>query len=70
MDENDTFEPGQHTFTGTIRSWSGNTGELQTDSGLAIIFVAAAPPGPVGSRVTLSTRRYRPRYLVVNTAKA
>lgn len=67
MSEQDILEPGTHVFSGTIKSWNGQSGELVTDSGLTVVFVTDGKPvAPVGSRVTLSTRRFRPRYYVVN----
>lgn len=63
MRDLDLFEPGAHVFTGTVRSWSGAFGELVTDSGLTVLFVVQGIPQPaVGSRITISTRRYRPIY--------
>lgn len=66
----DPFEPGTHVFTGTVRAWNERTGELVTDSGLLITFSTQNhPPSPVGSRITVTMRKFRPHYalLSVNT---
>jgi hypothetical protein len=61
MDDVDLFEPGSHVFTGVVRSWTGNYGELVTDSGLSVIFVIQGQPQPmIGERITIKARRYRP----------
>lgn len=71
MDDLDVFEPGTHNFTGTVKSWSANSGELVTDSGLSIIFATQGQqPVPVGARITIVAKRYRPRYLAVGMSRA
>lgn len=71
MGDLDLFEPGTQIFTGVIRSWSGSFGELVTDSGLSVIIVVQgqAQP-PIGERVTISARRYRPVYHAASISKA
>ena len=70
MSEVDTFEPGSHTFTGTIKAWHGASAELVTESGLVIVFsTQAQDPLPVGSRVTVTLRKFRPRYALVSAQK-
>lgn len=70
LDDPDPFEPGTQTFTGTIRSWRNNTAELVTDSGLSVLFhiQQGQQPVPEGTRITVTTRKYRPRYLVLSVA--
>lgn len=68
MDDPDPFEPGTHTFSGTVRAWRKHSAELVTDSGLSVLFHVqqGQPALPVGSRVTITARKYRPRYLVLS----
>jgi hypothetical protein len=68
MDDPDPFETGVHTFTGTVKSWRRFSGELVTDSGLSVLFHVPQghPPVPEGARITVTARKYRPRYLVVS----
>jgi hypothetical protein len=66
MTESDPFEPGSHAYSGVVKSWTERSGELVTDSGLLLIFstqnqAVVAP----GKRVTLTLRKFRPRYAVV-----
>lgn len=64
--QDDPFEPGTHTFTGTIKAWHGASGELVTESGLVIVFSTQnQTPIPEGTHVTLTLRKFRPRYALV-----
>lgn len=66
MDDKDPFEPGTHVFTGVVKAWGPVTGELATDSGLTIhIATQGQPAVPVGARITITTKKYRPRYHVL-----
>jgi hypothetical protein len=66
MQDLDPFEPGTHTFTGVIRMWSAHSAELVTDSGLAIVFGTQGHQRiPEGTRITITAKKYRPRYLLV-----
>ena len=70
MTESDPFEPGSHAFSGVVKSWNERSGELVTDSGLLIIFstqnqTIIAP----GKRVSLTLRKFRPRYAVVGVVE-
>jgi hypothetical protein len=66
MDELDPFEPGTHTYTGIVKAWTTNSAELVTDSGLTLFLsTQSQPPVPVGTRITVVTRKYRPCHLVV-----
>lgn len=70
MNDADPFEPGSHVFTGHIKAWHGASGELVTDSGLVIVFSTQnQPPIPEGTRVTLTLRKFRPRYALVGVSQ-
>ncbi len=65
MDDLDPFEPGTHTFRGTVRVWATTTAEVVTDSGLVVFLdVHGQPPMPPGARIAIETRKYRPCHLV------
>jgi hypothetical protein len=66
LDDPNPFEDGVHTFTGIIRTWRTSTAELHTDSGLSvqIHIPQGQPPVPEGARVTVTARKYKPRYLI------
>ena len=66
LDDPSPFEDGVHTFSGTIKSWRNSTAEMQTDSGLSvqIHIPAGQPPVAEGARVTITARKYKPRYLI------
>lgn len=66
MNEVDPFEPGAHTFTGSIKAWHGASAELITESGLVIVFSTQnQDPIAEGTRVTVTLRKFRPRYALV-----
>jgi hypothetical protein len=66
MTDTDPFEPGSHAYSGVVKTWTDRSGELITDSGLMIIFSTQNQPlVPPGKRVTLTLRKFRPRYAVV-----
>ncbi|WP_442909889.1 hypothetical protein [Hyphomicrobium sp.] len=65
MDDLDRFEPGMHTFTGTVRVWTAGTAEIVTDSGLVMFLdTRGQSPVAVGERVTVDARKYRPCHFV------
>ena len=68
LDDPDPFEPSTHSFTGTVRSWRRFSAELVTDSGLSVLFhiQPGQPPVAPGTRITITARKYRPRYLVMS----
>jgi hypothetical protein len=69
MDDLDRFEPGIHTFSGTVRVWATSTAEVVTDSGLIVFLdTRGQPPVPPGARVTVDTRKYRPCHFVTRLA--
>jgi hypothetical protein len=72
MDDPDPFEPGTQTFSGTIKAWRKYSAEIVTDSGLSILFHVqqGQPPVPEGTRVTITARKYRPRYLMLSVTAA
>ena len=45
-----------------------NSAELVTDSGLSVLFhlQQGQPPVAEGTRITVTARKYRPRYLVLS----
>jgi hypothetical protein len=59
------LEPGTHVFSGTVKVWRSDYGELLTDSGVTVQLVTQGQPMMhVGERVTVVTRRFRPLYQV------
>jgi hypothetical protein len=65
MDDLDRFEPGIQNFRGTVRTWTTNTAELVTDSGLVVFLdTRGQPPLAAGTRVTIEARKYRPCHFV------
>ncbi len=71
MDDLDRFEPGTHFFSGTVRVWTGNTAELVTDSGIVLFLDTRGQPSmPIGTRIKVETRKYRPCYFVTTTTMA
>ena len=71
MNDLDPFEQGTHTFTGTVKVWAANTAELITDSGLVVFLDTRGQPAiPIGTRVTMVTRKYRPCHLVTRVTIA
>lgn len=65
MDDLERFEPEITTFSGTVRVWATSTAEVVTDSGLVLFLdIRGQPPMPVGARVTIDTRKYRPCHFV------
>jgi hypothetical protein len=65
MDDLDRFEPGTHTFSGTVRVWATSTAEVVTDSGLVVFLdTRGQPPVQPGARITVDTRKYRPCHFV------
>jgi hypothetical protein len=66
MDELDPFEQGTHTFSGVVRAWTPTAGEIITDSGLVLFLDTHNQPAvPLGTRITVSTRKYRTCYKVL-----
>lgn len=65
MDDLDRFEPGVHSFSGTVRAWATSTAELVTDSGLVVFLdTRGQQPLPTGTRVAIDARKYRPCHFV------
>jgi len=64
----DTFgpvEPETHVFTGTIRTWSSDYGELITDSGVTVpVVTRGLPVMTVGTRLTLVARKLKPLFVI------
>lgn len=69
MDDLDRFEPGLHTFRGTVRVWAATTAEVVTDSGLVLFLdTRGQPPVPAGTQVVIDTRKYRPCHFVTRVS--
>lgn len=59
------LEPGTHVFSGTVKVWRSDYGELLTDSGVTVQLVTQGQPMMrEGERVTVVTRRFRPLFQV------
>ena len=70
MDNYAPVEPDAHVFTGTIISWSSDYGELLTDSGVTVPLVTRGFPAlPVGARLTLIARKFRPLFQIEKVVK-
>jgi len=62
---NFAVEPDTLVFTGTIRAWDSNFGELITDSGVTVPLVTRGLPAvAVGARLTLVVRKLKPLYQI------
>jgi hypothetical protein len=71
MDEPDPFEPGTHVFTGTVKIWRSGYGELVTDSGVTVpLLTQGHAPVREGARVTLVTRKLRPRFQIERVVRS
>jgi hypothetical protein len=63
-------EPNTHVFTGTVTSWRSDYGELVTDSGVTVpLLTRGLAPVPVGTRLTLVTRKLKPLFLIESLVK-
>jgi hypothetical protein len=66
----DLFEPGTQVFTGTVKVWRGDYGELLTDSGVTIpLTTQGHPTVREGARVTLVARKFKPLFQVEKVIK-
>ena len=68
LDDPDPFEAGLHNFSGIIKTWRHSSAELLTDSGLSVLIHVqqGQPPIPEGARITITARKYKPRYLITS----
>jgi hypothetical protein len=65
MDDPELLELGSHQFTGVVKTWGSNHGELLTDSGVTILFVTKGFEAiPEGMRITIVAKKFRPRYRI------
>ena len=65
MSDVDPFEPGSHSFSGTVRGWTNEYAEFVTDSGLVLFLdTRGQAPVPQGTRLRIEARKYRPCYVV------
>lgn len=70
MDNSAPVEPDAHVFTGTVKAWRGDYGELVTDSGVTIpLLTRGLPAVPVGTRLTLVARKLKPLYQIERVVK-
>ena len=61
----DPFESGAHVFTGIVKTWQRDYGELLTDSGVTVTLLTYGhPPMSEGTRITISARRLRPLFQI------
>ena len=66
----ETVESDTHVFTGIVRAWRSDYGELITDSGVTVPLVTRGlPPLPEGARVTLVARKLRPLFQIEKVVK-
>lgn len=65
------LEPGNHVFTGTVKAWGSELGVMLTDSGVLVTIITEGyQPVPEGTRLTLVTRRLKPRYQIISAHRA
>lgn len=70
MDASDLVEPNTHVFTGTVTIWRKDYGELCTDSGVTVLLLTQDMPAvPVGTRVTLVARKFKPIFQIEKMTK-
>ena len=71
MEELDPFEQGTHTFTGVVKTWGPGVAELVTDSGLVLFLDTHNHPAmAAGTRITVTTKKYRPCYKIMRIGLA
>lgn len=71
MDDGDLFEPDTSVFTGTVKSWSPSGGEIVTDSGITVVVATVGQAAvPIGTRLTVTVRKFRPRYQIIKAVQA
>jgi hypothetical protein len=71
MNENGPLEPIAQVFTGTVTTWRNDYGELLTDSGVTVPFVTQGHPlVPIGTRVKISARKFRPLFQIEKLSNA
>ncbi|MCC7251822.1 hypothetical protein [Hyphomicrobium sp.] len=70
MDDSHPVEPDTHVFTGTITAWRSDYGELFTDSGVTVpLLTRGLPAVPVGTRLTLVARKFKPLFQIERVVK-
>lgn len=65
MPDRRPLEDEAQVFSGVIKVWRGDYGELLTDSGVTVPLVTSGYGSiPVGARVTLVARKYKPLFQI------
>jgi hypothetical protein len=71
MYDHGPLEENSQVFTGIIKSWRNDYGEPLTDSGVTVPFVTQGYPAvPLGTRVNLVARRYKPLFQIEKLTKS
>ncbi|AGK57263.1 hypothetical protein HYPDE_27918 [Hyphomicrobium denitrificans 1NES1] len=59
------LEDEAQIFSGVIKVWRTDYGELITDSGVTVPLVTRGyPTVPIGARVTIIARKYKPLFQI------
>ena len=65
MGDRGPLEDESQVFSGVIKVWRTDYGELLTDSGVTVPLVTRGYPAvPIGARVTLIARKYKPLFQI------
>jgi len=65
MPNSGPLEDEAQVFSGIVKVWRSDYGELLTDSGVTVPLVTSGyRPLPVGARVTLVARKYKPLFQI------
>ncbi len=71
MADRGPLEENSQVFTGIIKSWRSDYGELLTDSGVTVPLVTEGYPAiPIGMRVTVVARKYKPLFQIEKLSRA
>ncbi len=65
MSNRGPLEDEAQVFSGIVKVWRSDYGELLTDSGVTVPLVTSGyRPLPVGARITLVARKYKPLFQI------
>lgn len=65
MPDRGPLEDEAQVFSGVIKVWRTDYGELLTDSGVTVPLITRGYPAvPIGARVTLVARKYKPLFQI------